>query len=132
MHKDTIMNVNDFANATMIRNNKNKLNLNEYQQGIVDEASENAAVLGAGMIAKSAARWVPGANIALAVDDISSGYNNERFGGNDWRSRLANTIAGGANGMSIGLIPEEETARGWYNMLGGKKKPMYVPPKMDK
>ena len=105
---------------------KNDPELTDYQRGIIGEGQEDLAKIAAqksafSMLPSGFARKIsPLIGAGFIAEDVYDGYNNRsRFDDYNWRTKLANAIAAGANGITIGLLPEEEVAIGINNLLGG-------------
>jgi len=102
------------------------MELTPYQENIVNELHQDAAKYGtaktAGLVSRSPVSRMAGPLVASAfmAQDINDGYNNrDRFSKDDWRSKMSNIVANVASNFTLGLMPKEKVAQGWYGLLGG-------------
>lgn len=94
------------------------------QKGI--EAMPLAAVVAPGLkdgrAVMSAGKVIPGIGLAFGVKDAIDGYTtaNKTFNNPDIVEKLANSFAAVGNGLSLGMLPIDKSAKGLASLVNDK------------
>ena len=94
------------------------------QKGIeaIPLATVVAPGLKGGRAMMSAGKVIPGIGLAFAANDAVNGYTtaNKTFNNPDIVEKLSNASATVGNGLSLGLLPIDKSAKGLASLVNGK------------